>query len=97
MSRFLVERRLRTVSKRLRSLRAELTVVDEQLAQLVDEADDASIRALVSDNAGVGPEAREAKAHADAMRSHRAHLVATIADLEARQDELLDQLGGSPA
>jgi hypothetical protein len=89
----MVERRLRVLTKRLRSLRDELTVIDDQLAHLSDDADDAGIRALVSETTGAGPEFRQAKAHADAMRSHRAHVVTTIAELEQRQDDLLDQLG----
>jgi hypothetical protein len=93
----MVERRLRAITKRLRALRAEVVVIDDQLAHLADDEDDAGIRALVSETPGAGTEFRQAKAHADAMRSHRAHVVATIADLERRQDELLDQLGGSPA
>jgi hypothetical protein len=89
----LVERRLRAISKRLRTLRDEITVIDDQLAHLSDDADDAGIRALVSETPGAGSAYREAKAHADAMRNHRAHVIATIAELEQRQDELLDQLG----
>ena len=49
MTKWLVERRLSGVGQRLRSLREELAVIDEQLAQLADEADDARIRSLVSE------------------------------------------------
>jgi flagellar biosynthesis chaperone FliJ len=92
MGRRTVERQLRQSSLRLKSLREELRVIDEQLAMLADEADDMGIRALVSETPGAGAEYREAQAHADAMAKARAHVVATIAQLEARQDELLDQL-----
>lgn len=95
MGRKLVERRLRAVSKRLRSLREEVGVIDEQLLHLAEEADDACIRALVSETPGVGSESRKAQEHADAMRKHRTHVLTTIAELEAKQDLLLDQLSAS--
>ena len=41
--RSLVERRLAEVSDRLRALREELRVIDEQLVHLGDDADDAGI------------------------------------------------------
>ena len=67
-------------------------MIDEQMAHLLDDADDASIRALVSENAGVGTEHRHAQAHADAMAAHRAHVIADIRSHELRQDDLLDAL-----
>ena len=95
MGQRLIERRLRKTSARLRSLRDELTVVDDQLAQLADEAADSGIRALVSETPGAGVEHRKAQAHADAMAAHRAHVLASIHDLERRQDELLDALSST--
>ena len=41
-------------------------------------------------------ESNEARKHVDAMRRHREHVVAEIAELEQRQDELLDQLTAQP-
>ena len=93
MGSWMVERRLKANGKRLRALRAEVAVIDEQLAHLADDADDKGIRALVSETPGADHEYREAQAHAEAMRAHRAHVVQTIAELEQRQDELLDRLG----
>jgi len=92
MSRSLVERRLSEVSTRLRALRAELAVSDEQLAVLADAADDARLRALVSETPVAGREHHEAQRHADAMARHRAELAEEVARLEATQDELLDRL-----
>jgi hypothetical protein len=86
------ERRLTQVATRLRALRDELAVIDEQLAQLVDEADDLALRALVSETPSASYESNDARKHADAMRRHRDRVVADICDLEARQDELLDRL-----
>ena len=92
MARLLVERRLRDVASRLKRLREELVVTDEQLLQLADEADDARIRSLVSETPSSARDHSEAAGHADAMRRHRDHVVAEIARLETVQDELLDRL-----
>ena len=92
MGKRLVERRLRQINGRLRRLRDELGVIDEQLMHLADDADDTRIRSLVSETSGAGHEFRQAQAHADAMAAHRAHVARSIEDLETRQDELLDAL-----
>jgi predicted nucleic acid-binding Zn-ribbon protein len=92
MSRALLERRLTELSERLRGLRRELTVADEQLAHLTDEADEARLRSLVSETPLAEQEHREAARHAEAMARHRATLVATIEQLERNQDDLLDRL-----
>jgi 3-deoxy-D-manno-octulosonate 8-phosphate phosphatase KdsC-like HAD superfamily phosphatase len=92
MSKWLVERKLSEAAERLRQLRAELGVVDEQLAFLADAADDARMRAMVSETPMADKEHREAQKHADAMTRHRGQLVAQIAELEKAQDELLERL-----
>jgi chromosome segregation ATPase len=92
MSRWLVERKLSESAERLKGLRAELRVVDEQLASLNDAADDARLRAMVSETPMADREHREAQKHADAMGRHRAQLVAQVQELERSQDELLDRL-----
>jgi predicted nucleic acid-binding Zn-ribbon protein len=92
MGNWLVERRLSQVGSRLKSLRAELSVIDEQMVHLADDADDQAIRALVAETAGASHDARDARRHVDALAKHRAHVVDEIAALETRQDELLDRL-----
>ena len=92
MSKWLVERKLSEAAERLRQLRAELGVVDEQLASLADTADDARLRAMVSETPMADREHRDAQKHADAMSRHRAELVAQIAELQRSQDELLERL-----
>jgi len=87
-----MERRLSQVATRLKSLRSELSVIDEQLIHLGDDADDQAIRALVSETAGASFEARDARRHVEALAKHRAHVVEEIASLEVRQDELLDRM-----
>jgi hypothetical protein len=92
MSKSLVERRLSEVSTRLRQVREELAVTDEQLLHLAAEADDARLRALVSETPLAGREHQDAHRHASAMDKHRAELLEQIAKLEQTQDELLDRL-----
>src|SRR5215218_8098269 len=92
MSKWLVERKLSEAAERLRQLRAELGVVDEQLASLTDAADDSRLRAMVSETPMADREHREAQKHADAMSRHRSDLVAQIAELQRAQDELLERL-----
>ena len=94
MGSWRTERRLTQVASRLRSLRAELAMVDEQLGRLVDDADELALRALVSETPAASFESNDARKHVDAMRRHRDHVVAEIAELEQRQDELLDRLTG---
>jgi hypothetical protein len=92
MGNWLVERRLSQVGSRLKSLRAELSVIDEQMVHLVDDADDQAIRALVAETPAASYEARDARRHVDALAKHRAKVLEDIASLERRQDELLDRM-----
>lgn len=92
MSRSQVERRLTEVAERLKALRRDLSVADEQLGHFVDEADDARLRALASETPLAQQEHREAQKHADAMQRHRAEVQAEIVELERLQDELLDRM-----
>jgi hypothetical protein len=94
MRRASVERRLTEVGGRLRALRDELRVIDEQLQHLGEEADDARLRALVSETPLAEREDRDARRHADAMARRRAEVETSIASLELRLDELLDRLTG---
>ena len=95
MGQRMIERRLRETGVRLRRLREELSVVDEQLSHLDDEADDKAVRSLVSETSGAGVEYREAQLHADAMRKHRLQVQNSILELEGKQDELLDKMSQS--
>ena len=92
MSRSLVERRLSELGTRLRQLRDELAVSEEQLGHLVEAADDARLRSLVSETPVADREHQDAQRHADAMQRHRADLLEQIDRLERSQDDLLDRL-----
>jgi len=90
-----VERKLRRVGEQLRSLRDDLRVTEEHLAQLSDEEEDARIRALVSETPVAEKEHRRASRHAERLRSAREKAIRKIADLEREQDDLLDRLTAS--
>lgn len=92
MGRTLIERRLRDVSDRLKAVTRDLAVAEEQLTHFADEADEARLRALVSETPGAEQTHREAQRHAEAMRRHRDSLADEVRQLEASQDELLDRL-----
>ncbi|CAN5892458.1 hypothetical protein BH23ACT2_BH23ACT2_02760 [soil metagenome] len=92
MSRTLIERRLKDVSDRLKTVTHDLAVAEDQLAHLADEANEARLRALVSETPLAGKDHREAQRHAQAMCRHRDELVAEVRQLEAAQDGLLDRL-----
>lgn len=87
-----IERKLRRVGEHLRSLRDDLRVTEEHLAQLSDEEEDARIRALVSETPVAEKEHRKASRHAERLRSSRTKALTKIADLEREQDDLLDRL-----
>src|ERR1700736_4666009 len=92
MSRSLIERRLRETSVRLKRAREELAVMDEQLAVLADAADEARLRSLVSETPLANREYQESQRHADAMARSRRAVLASIAELQLAQDQLLDRL-----
>jgi hypothetical protein len=93
----LLQRRLIDVSDRLRRLRADLSVAQEQLVYMQEEADDARLRALVSETPLADAEARESRRHADALGRQRDVLARSIAELEREQDALLDRMAAEQA
>ena len=74
---------------RLVRAREDLAVLDEQLAVVVESADEARVRSLVAETPLAAHEHSEAARHADAMSRAREALACTVSDLEHRQDELL--------
>ena len=74
------------------SVARELEVADEQLAHLAEGADEARLRALVSETPLAERDHHEAERHAAAMRRHRDQLAAEVTKLEAAQNDLLDRL-----
>jgi hypothetical protein len=92
MSQSLLERRLVDVSERLKRIRAELAVTDEQLGFLEEEAENVRLRALVAETPLADVEARDARRHADAHARHADALRSTVRELEREQDSLLDRI-----
>ena len=92
MSKRSLERRLTKTGTRLKGLRGELAVVEEQLLYLGEDADDQAIRAMVAETASSSFDARSAQGNFENMSKHRARIIAEISQLEQQQDELLDQL-----
>src|SRR5580698_6509507 len=89
MHRAQLERRISDTHARLVRAREELAVLDEQLEVVMESADDARVRSLVSETPLAAHEHNEAARHADAMTKARDALHRTVIDLEHRQDELL--------
>src|SRR4029078_6000269 len=94
MTRAILRRRLVDVSDRLKRLRAELTVTNEQVAFLEGEAEEARLRALMSETPLTDAEARDARQHADTMARYRDSLLLQIGQLQREQDDLLDRVLG---
>ena len=72
--------------------RAELEVIDAQLAELTDQADEAKIRAVVAETPLAEQEWSEAHRHAEQMARTREAAHRKIAELERAQDELIGKL-----
>ena len=92
MSRTLLQRRLIDVSDRLKRLRADLAVAEEQCAFFEAEAEDARLRSLVSETPVADVEARDVRRHADAQNRHRDALRRAASELENEQNALLDRM-----
>ena len=92
MAQRLLKKKLADTSLRLRQLREELKVAEEQLTHFADEADEARLRSLVSETPLADQKHREANKHAESMRKHKNMLQNEIERVEALQDELLDQM-----
>ena len=91
MGRRLIERKLVEVTDRLSRLRDDLEVADEQMNHFEQVAEEARVRALVSETAIADREYREAERHSIAMKKQRDQLNDEIGRLEAEQDGMLDR------
>ena len=91
MTQSRVERRLADLADRLKRLRADLEVAEEQCLHFEDLADDARLRALVSETPASERQHRDAARQAETMARHRARLREEVRSLEEQQDDLLDR------
>ena len=92
MAPSILQRRLVDATERLKRLRAELGVTEEQVAFLDDEAEDTRLRSLLAETPLAEAEARDARRHADTLGRHRDALARQIAELRREQDALLDRM-----
>lgn len=92
MPQSILQRRLVDVSERLKRIRAELAVTEEQSLFLEEEAEHQRMRALVAETPLADVEARDARRHADALARHRDALRVTVRELVHEQDQLLDRI-----
>jgi hypothetical protein len=92
MPQSILQRRLVDVSERLKRIRAELAVTEEQCLFLEEEAERQRMRALVAETPLADVEARDAGRHADALARHRDSLRVTVRELVQEQDSLLDRI-----
>lgn len=95
MVRSRIERRLADVGKQLSSLRTDLSVAEQALLQVDFEADDARLRALVSETPLAQKEHEQIRRQVEVIRRNRDELQEEVTKLEARQDELLDAYNAS--
>ena len=68
-----------------------MEVAEEQCVHFDDLADDARLRALVSETPAAERQHRDAARQAETMARHRARLREEIRTLEEQQDDLLDR------
>ncbi|MEZ5343417.1 MAG: hypothetical protein R2706_18865 [Acidimicrobiales bacterium] len=87
-----IEKNLRRNGSELSRLREELRILAEQRVQLDEEAEDARLRSIVSDDRAAPGEFRESAKTAAAFKNDFEAKTARVAKLESRQDELLDKL-----
>jgi chromosome segregation ATPase len=87
-----IERRLFDINDRLQKLRAEVGVIEEQLVELADQAEEAKVRAVVAETAFADHQWDEARRHAEQFARARDNLREEIAKLERTQDELIGKL-----
>jgi len=92
MARSSIERKLGQVGSRLKRLRGELAILNEQRIQLADEADAARLQALVSETPLAEKTHRSARRHLDVIERRRDDIATSITKLDITQDELLDRL-----
>ena len=81
-----------SIERELQALREELGVVEEQLIQVADEAEDSRLRSMVSETPLASHEHRESAKAAAAVRRDRDAKRRRHEKLERKQDHLLDRL-----
>lgn len=97
IERRLMQRRLARCTATLQELREDLRVTNEQFDVMRDEANDAELRAIVSETPSTQATHRDTQQHFLAISKHRSFLTDSIAECEAELDSLLDRLNAREA
>ncbi|MDG2351338.1 MAG: hypothetical protein P8L35_00805 [Acidimicrobiales bacterium] len=92
MFRKSLEKRLLEISRRIKKEKEDLLVAEEQLTSLIDDADEARIRSLVSETAISDNDRRDSARQSENMEKYCQKIRNEIQRLEEIQDELLDKL-----
>ena len=92
MFRKALEKRLLEVSRRIKKEKEDLLVAEEQLISLIDDADEARIRSLVSETAISDNDRRDSARQSENMEKYCQNIRNEIQRLEEIQDGLLDKL-----
>jgi len=87
-----LERRLIRVHAELDEARSEVTVAEEQLVAFTDDADEAKVRSLVSENRFDAQTADHATRHREVMQRALDHARQRVEELAATELELLSKL-----
>ncbi len=95
MKQSMIERKLRENGDEIKRAREQQRIAFEQLEHLQGDAEEARLRALVSETPLAEQVHIEAARHAEKMQRHHEELTERIASLESRQDQLLDEMMGS--
>lgn len=89
-----IKRRLTALGDDLRAAKNEVAMLDEQVAHFADAAEDARLRAMVSETPLADKEHREASKTVNNLTKDRQKWSDRVVSLETHQDELLDDLMG---
>lgn len=92
MFRSSIEKKLRSVTVEIKSVTEQLRMIDEQLLHVSDEAEDLRLRAIVSETPLAAAEHRDAAKAVSVLRRDRERFQLRLAELERKQDDLLDRL-----
>ncbi len=92
-----LQKNLAELTERLRRMRTDLRIIEEQLLFQLDVVEDARTRMLVAETPLGDREYDVARDDYERMNKERSRLLAGIHDAQLEQDALLDRMLGSHA
>jgi hypothetical protein len=95
MDASVIQRQLIEVAERIKTQRAELAHLDEQLSAAQTYAEDARLRGLMAETPRSVVDAHDAARRVELLARARASVVRSLDDLVVEQDALLDRLGST--